>query len=85
MTCSLAHSNYIKGLITDWLKTKNVTDFSLFDIVVYSPDLEDFDFTRWDYNFDKPNRSVALNQPLLKTATTPSTVKITQLTNLGGI
>ena len=83
-TCSLAQGNHIKGLINDWLKTRLVTDFSLYDIVVNSPKLEDFEFTRWGYTFEKPDYAVLVKLeipiPVPKVRS-----RVSHLNNLGGI
>ena len=50
--CSFVVATRFKNSINEWLKRKNITDITKYDIVLNSP--TEYEFTRWEYDINKP-------------------------------
>jgi hypothetical protein len=56
---SYTHQVRVKALINHWLgNVMYVSNLDKYEIVTNSPRIEDYSFTKWEYNFDQPTYDV---------------------------
>ena len=85
--CSLTHYNHLKVLINNWLKTTmNQSKLDDYDIVTCGPREDQFEFTKWNYNFEKPSIDVVKVETKVNVKPPPLPMRKTQtINNLSGL